>query len=152
MSVAISPCRIKKVASEIDRALQRRQRFFIFRSRPPGHPPHPISDLADVPSGAAKSAVLHRRLSSNCAPIIRSRQLVRDPYNQNCPRDKASSKRDNASISDGTAARSIIVLAHRSHGLCFIFSVNFSGARGWYLGGSFSVIAWRVALYLGVVR
>jgi hypothetical protein len=63
MAVAVGPSGVEKIAAEIDGTLERRKRFRIFRAGPAGHAPHTITNFADVPSGAAESAVMHDVLS-----------------------------------------------------------------------------------------
>src|ERR1700687_2789815 len=61
--VTIGKRGVEKIAAKIDGALQRAERFGVFGAGPSGHAPHSVTNFADIPSGAAKAAVVHGVLS-----------------------------------------------------------------------------------------
>ncbi len=59
MTVAVRPRGVEEIAAERDRAIERRERFAVVAARPPGHAPHAVADLGDLPSRASQRSILH---------------------------------------------------------------------------------------------
>src|SRR5215510_5543808 len=64
-ALTVGPCRIEEVAAERDGPIERAQRLLVLRSRPPGHAPHAVSDLGNLPTGAAERSIAHAADVSN---------------------------------------------------------------------------------------
>ena len=60
---AVGPGSVKEIAAEIDGALQGVEGFGIIGAGPAGESPHAVTNFTDVPSGAAKLAIVHGVLS-----------------------------------------------------------------------------------------
>src|SRR5579859_2036835 len=65
LALAIGPCRIEKVASQIDAQLHRSQGFLIVRPAPSAHAPESVGHVADFKSGTAKLAIFHESVLCN---------------------------------------------------------------------------------------
>src|SRR5712692_8905244 len=75
-AVAVSPRGVEEIATEIDGALQGVERFGVVGAGPAGESPHAVTNFTDVPSGAAKAAVLHEiELLLNWESIIAANSL-----------------------------------------------------------------------------
>src|ERR1700674_783905 len=59
VAISVSPGGVGEIAAEINRALQRIERFRILRAGPSGHAPHSITNFTYFPAGAAKAAIVH---------------------------------------------------------------------------------------------
>ena len=57
VAVAIGPGGVKEIASEIDGTLERSERLGVVRTGPASHPPHAVTDFADLPVGTTEGAV-----------------------------------------------------------------------------------------------
>jgi len=63
LAFSVSPCGVKKIATQIHGQLHRSQRLLIVRAAPSAHSPQSLGDVADVESGTAELAVFHEGLS-----------------------------------------------------------------------------------------
>src|SRR6266446_497525 len=61
---AVGPRSVKEIAAEIDGALQGVERFGVVGAGPAGKSPHAVANFTDVPSGAAKLAIVHGEVVS----------------------------------------------------------------------------------------
>src|SRR5882724_2435793 len=59
VAIAVNPSRIEEIAAKIDGTLERSERFGVVGAGPRAHAPHAIPDVADLPSGAAETAIVH---------------------------------------------------------------------------------------------
>src|SRR4030095_12181406 len=62
VAVAVGPGGVKEVAAEVDRTLERGERFRVVGAGTGSHAPNSLSDFADLPVGAAESAVTQASL------------------------------------------------------------------------------------------
>src|SRR5262249_25583094 len=53
VAVAVGPGSVKKIAAEIDRTVERGERFGVVGAGPASHAPHAVADFADLPVGTA---------------------------------------------------------------------------------------------------
>ena len=59
----VGPRGVEKIAAEIHGALQGVKRFGVVGAGPAGESPHAVTNFTDIPSGAAKFAIVHGVLS-----------------------------------------------------------------------------------------
>src|SRR5262245_41326520 len=56
---AVTPGRVKEIASQLHRSAQSPIHFVQIGTGPPRHPPHSIADLAHLPIGSSKTTIFH---------------------------------------------------------------------------------------------
>src|SRR5579863_7459712 len=59
LAFAVSPGAVEKIAAQINRELQRRNRLAVIRPAPSAHPPKPVGNVANFQSSASKFAIDH---------------------------------------------------------------------------------------------
>ena len=62
-AITVNERSVKEIASQIHCALQRAQRLLIVRAAPTAHAPHPIANLAYLPTCSSKPPISHLDLS-----------------------------------------------------------------------------------------